>query len=259
MSDKIDRKAPGGDDFARKIKAQAVSHKPLARRFYASVETEQAAEQWRVALDGRPVRAPTKNVLELPTEALANAVAKEWEAQEEHIEPATMPFTKLCNTAVGRVEPERARVIDEIVSYANSDLLCYRAEQPAGLVVRQVRTWDPLLDEFRKTYGAGFTKLAGVMHTDQPPVTLDAVRSAIEALTSFQITGLHNGMTLTGSAVIALALTNAPARVADLWSAAHVDEDWQIELWGDDAEETARRALREADFHKTAEFLSLLG
>ena len=192
------------------------------------------------------------------SDGTADAVAAEWEAQEEHIKPASMHFTRLSNTAIDRVAHERPRIVDEIVSYANSDLLCYRAEQPTELVMRQTKVWDPLLEEFEQARSARFTKLAGVMHTDQPAETLAAMRAALQDLTEFQLTGLHNGMTLTGSAVMALALTTAPDRATELWSAAHLDEDWQIQMWGEDEEEAERRALREAEFQKTADFIALL-
>lgn len=250
---------PGDADFARKIRAQAVMEKPLTRRFYKSVEIAAVDGNWHLTLDGGVVKAPSKNTLELPSEALAEAVAAEWKAQEEHINPASMPFTKLANTALDRVAPDRVRITDEIVSYANSDLLCYRAEQPVELVLRQTKMWDPLLEEFRSKHGAGFTCLAGVMHADQPQETLDAMRRAVEQLNPYQITGLHNAMTLTGSAIMALALTNSPSRAEELWAAAHVDEDWQIEQWGEDEEAVAHRALREAEFGSTAKFISFLG
>ncbi len=258
MNEKVERTLPGTEEFARKMKAQAVIERPIERRFYESVELESSDGTWRVTLDGRPVKTPSKGNLACPTEALARAVASEWQAQGEQISPATMPFTKLVNTALDRVDPDRTRIINEIVSYANSDLLCYRAEQPVGLVARQAKIWNPLLDEFTLAHGGKFTALGGVMHQDQPEETLKAMRNAVDVLTSFQITGLHNAMTLTGSSVMALALTKATNRAIELWTAAHLDEDWQIEQWGEDEDAANQRALREAEFHRTAEFISLL-
>ncbi|MEM8688115.1 MAG: ATP12 family protein [Pseudomonadota bacterium] len=245
-------------ELARKIAAQAVYERPLAKRFYKNVELVEDVGGYSLALDGRPVKTPLKRPLTMPTKALADRVAGEWEAQEEHINPANMLLTKLCNTALDRVGEGRARIVDEIVDYANSDLLCYRAEGPVELVARQSKQWDPVIDWAAEALGARFSPTAGIVHQHQSEVCLGAFRLFVDGLDDFTVAGFHNVMTLTGSAILAAAAKAQHLPGDQIWSLAHLDEDWQIEQWGEDAEEQSRRKGRQEEFVAMLEFLSLL-
>ena len=249
---------PDPQELARKIAAQAVYERPLAKRFYTSVDLLDQAGGYGLVLDGKPVKTPLKRNLFMPTKTLADAVAGEWESQEEHINPATMLLTKLCNTALDRVGEDRQRIVDEIVDYANSDLLCYRAEGPVELVARQVERWDPVLDWASDALGARCSVTGGVVHQNQPDACLAAFRKFVDGFDDFAIAGFHNVMTLTGSAVLAAAAKEEFLPGDQIWALAHIDEDWQIEQWGEDAEEANRRQTRQEEFSAMLEFLSLL-
>lgn len=246
------------EDLARKVTAQAVYDRPLPKRFYKAVDLVPAEDGWELELDGKPVKIPSKQHLKMLSQPLAKAVAAEWEAQEEYVNPLTMPLTRLANTALNRVEPDRERIIEEVVSFTNSDLLCYRAEQPVELITRQTERWDPILDWFAEKYCARLEIVAGVMHREQSSDALGSVRNALKKLDSFNITGLHNVMALTGSAVLGFAAVRQYLPCEELWLISHIDEDWQIELWGPDEEEAKRRKLRFEEFSKTLEYLALL-
>lgn len=245
-------------ELARKISAQAVYDRPLAKRFYKSVGLEEQAEGFALTLDGRAVKTPLKNALVMPNQALAQAVAREWESQGEHIDPNSMMLTKLSNTALDRVGGERARIAVEIVEYANADLLCYRAERPVELVARQSKLWDPVLDWAAEDLGAKFSVTAGIVHQNQTEECLAAFRRFVEGLSDFAMASYHNNMTMTGSALLAAAVQRGHLPADDVWSLAHVDEDWQIEQWGSDEEEAERRRRRRTEFLDVLEFLSLL-
>jgi chaperone required for assembly of F1-ATPase len=243
------------EDLARKVAGQALYQRKLPARFYENVEVSEKDAGFALELDAKPVRTPIKNMLNMPTRALAEAVAEEWRAQTDHIDPDTMPLTRLSNTAIDRVAPRRNQIIDEISEYAGSDFLCYRAAEPHELVARYVEHWDPLLAWAAAEIGANFITVTGIVHQQQPDAALSAFRHAAESHDDFVLTGLHNVMTLTGSAVLALALAQERLEPDEAWSLAHVDEDWQIELWGQDEEARERRALRQAEFDATHKFI----
>lgn len=225
-----------------------------ARRFYKTVAV---TPERGIALDGRPVKTPKKASLVLPTEALAQAVAAEWEAQGGKIDPVTMLMTKLANTAIDRVGLERPRILAEILDYAASDLVCYRADRPPDLVARQAQHWNPVIEWALTALGAPFEVTLGVVHKPQPPEALHAVGSALAALNDYEIAALHTTMTLTGSALIALMVTRKALSADAAWAAAHVDEDFQIANWGEDAEAAERRAGRYREFVSCCRFLEL--
>ncbi len=224
------------------------------RRFYTAVTV---TDDLGVALDGRPVKTPLKQKLVLPTRPLAEAVAEEWAGQGDTIEPHGMVLTKLANTAIDRVAPERPRLMSEVRDYANSDLVCYRAEQPAALAARHAAHWDPVVDWVRTALDAPFAVTSGVVHRPQPEAALKAHESAIQSLSHYEFAAFHSLMTLTGSALIATLLARAALSPEAAWAAAHVDEDFQIEQWGEDEEAAARRAARHAEFLACYRFLSL--
>jgi chaperone required for assembly of F1-ATPase len=210
-----------------------------------------------IALDGRPVKTPMKLALRLPARPLAEAVAAEWEAQGEKLDPASMILTKLANTALDRVAANRGTIEAEMQDYANSDLVCYRADRPPDLVQRHTRQWDPVVDWARTALDAPFAVTMGVMHRPQPEEAIQAFRAALADLTDFELAAFHTLMTLTGSALIALMLARRVISPEEAWITAHVDEDYQIEHWGEDAEAEARRAARLKEFMAACRFLAL--
>jgi len=211
-----------------------------------------------IALDGRPVRTPGRLALVLPTEALANAVAGEWRAVEGEIDPRSMPLTGLANTAIERVAPAPATFAASLAAWGESDMLCYRAETPEPLVERQAAAWDPLLDWARTRYDVHFVVTTGIMHQPQPPATLARLGEAVAARSPFELAPLAPIVTITGTLVGALALIEGAVDSATLWTAAHIDEDWQAELWGRDPLALAAYEERQRDFDAAVRFLGLL-
>ncbi|MCA3561803.1 MAG: ATPase [Aestuariivirga sp.] len=224
------------------------------RRFYKDVTV---TGDLGIALDGRPVKTPIKAPLRLPTRALAEAVATEWAEQGGEMKPATMYLTKLANTAIDRVGAHRAAILQELLDYANSDLVCYRADRPPQLVERQARAWDPIVDWARTDLDAPFEVTGGILHRPQPEAARAAFGEAVKPLTDFELAAFHSVMTLTGSALIAMMLARRATVPEAAWIAAHVDEDYQIEHWGHDAEAQARRAARFTEFMACCRFMAL--
>jgi chaperone required for assembly of F1-ATPase len=224
------------------------------RRFYKTVSV---TEDLGIALDDRPVRTPARAKLQLPTKALADAVAAEWDGQKEQIDAASMILTRLANTAIDRVAPDRERIEAEILDYANSDLVCYRADRPPDLVERHTKAWDPVVDWARTVLDAPFEVTVGVIHKAQPEAAISAHAAALGELNHFELAAYHTLMTLTGSALVAMMLARGAFVPEQGWLAAHVDEDYQIEQWGQDAEAQARRAARYAEFMSACRFMAL--
>jgi len=220
--------------------------------------SSQAGAGYRVLLDGKPVRTPAKALLALPTRALAEAVAGEWEAQQELIDPAAMPLTRLANSAIDGVREREAEVRADMVRYAGSDLLCYRATEPEELVRRQAELWDPVLAWGREALGARLEVAKGLMPVTQPEAAQRAVGRALDGEDAFALAALHVMTTLTGSALLALAHAQGRLTVEQAWAAAHVDEDWQIGTWGRDAEAAARRQRRWSEMQAASRMLALL-
>lgn len=226
---------------------------PRQKRFYASARMETVKGGYALILDGRNAMTPGRKPLTVPSEHLAAAVAAEWQAQGEYILPATMPLTRLVNTAIDGVAERLAEVRAEVLAYAGTDLVCYRAGEPDELVARQCAGWDPVIAWAEKRFSARFMLAEGIVHAAQPERTLAAVRRAIETFDEpFRLAGLHVATTLTGSALIALALAEGALAADAAWAAAHVDEDWNIAQWGEDAEAAARRVRRFEDFKAAA-------
>jgi chaperone required for assembly of F1-ATPase len=194
----------------------------------------------------------------LPTQRLAEAIAAEWRAQGQRIDPFSMPLTRLANTAIDRVVPHRSRIVEEMVKFAGSDLLCYRAQEPDGLIARQAAAWDPVIIWAQRQLDAGFRTTAGVVFYPQTSAALAAMRGYIEGKPAWALAPMHNIVTLTGSALLAAMIAEGDISGDDAWRAAHIDEDWQIEHWGVDAEAQARRDHRRHEFDMAIRFLSLL-
>jgi chaperone required for assembly of F1-ATPase len=203
------------------------------------------------------VRTPAKARLLLPSRALAEAIASEWAAQEKEIAPHRMPLTRAANAAIDKVRTQRAEVVAMLAAYGETDLLCHRAEAPAELVRRQAEAWDPLLAWCAASLGAPLVPKAGVMPGTQPAASLAALRAALEALDDFELTAAHDLVSLPGSLVIGLAAVHGQGEIDALWQASRIDETWQQELWGEDAEAAEAARLRQADFRAAARFLAL--
>jgi chaperone required for assembly of F1-ATPase len=228
----------------------------LRRRFYTTVAVGEQAEGFVVALDDRPVRTPARRPLAAPTRPLAQALAAEWDAQTEVVDPATMPLTRLANTIVDGVATASPAIVAEIEKYLGSDLVCYRAEAPDALVARQERHWDPILAFARGDLAARFVVTRGVNFITQPADAIARTRRAVPA-DAWRLGAVHAVMTLTGSALIALALARGALSAEAAWIAAHVDEDWNWEQWGRDDLALARRAARFAEMQAAARVLEL--
>jgi chaperone required for assembly of F1-ATPase len=229
------------------------------KRAYKQVAAGPVDGGWGVALDGRPMRTPGKNPLALPTAALAAAIAAEWDAQQDEIRPASMPLTRLAATAIDRTAPQRDKVVDEIAGYAGTDLVCYRADHPPALAARQQAAWQPLIDWAALRYDAALAVTCGVIPTRQPPAALKAFAAAVAALDDFRLTALHALTATCGSLVIALAVLEDRLDAGTAFAASQLDETFQIEAWGEDAETAARRQALADDIAAASRFLKLLG
>jgi chaperone required for assembly of F1-ATPase len=230
-------------------RAQIQMKTPLPKRFYAAVSVAPADGLFAVHLDGRPVRTPARALLSLPTEKAASLVAEEFDAQAQVIDPVTMPVMRLVNTALDGVANDPQAVLEDILRFASTDMLCYRADTPQGLVDRQNAHWDPVLDWARSALGACFNLAEGVIHVEQPRESIAVLGAHLARRAEpLRLAALHLMTSLTGSALLALAADFGELDPEAVWLAAHVDEDWQIEQWGQDAEAVARRNARHRDF-----------
>lgn len=227
------------------------------KRFWKDVTVEPEAAGWGIKLDGRPVRTPARALLNVPTELLAEAVAEEWRAVAETIDPRAMPLTGLANAAIDRVGSDRESFARGLARYAEADLLCYRAEGPRGLVERQ-EEWNPLLAWARRRFDVDFATTAGLTHVPQPEATVKRLSHALGALDPFRLAGLSPLVTIGGSLVTALAVFEKAISTEEAWDAISVDERWQLEQWGSDAEAEAALENRHRDFLAAASFLGLL-
>jgi chaperone required for assembly of F1-ATPase len=231
------------------------------KRFWKAAGVAPRDTGFGVTLDGRPLRTPAKHELLLPTRALAQAIADEWDAQVEVLVPATMPMTRMANSAIDRVAPRHAEVAAYVSGYGATDLLCYREAGQGELARRQAKGWDPVLDWTAGTFGARLRTTEGVMPVTQPPEALDRLHAAVAGLDPFALTALHDLVSLSGSLILGLAVERGRLAPDEAWTLSRIDEDWQIEQWGSDeeAEEAAgnRRAgfLEAFAFHAAARIL----
>ena len=228
------------------------------RRFYAAVAVAPTEGGFAITLDGRPVRTPAKARLAVPGRALADAIAAEWAAQRERIDPASMPLTRLASTAVDLVTPRRDAVVAEITKYAATDLVCYRADHPPELVARQHRAWQPLVEWVAQRYAAPLEVTTGILPQPQSGASLAALRQAVDAYDAMALAALNFATAACGSMVLALALAEGRLDAAEAFAAAQLDESFEIEQWGEDAEQMARRAALGDDIAAAAQFLALL-
>ena len=227
------------------------------KRFY-KLAAVTGAGPWGVALDMRPLRTPARAALAVPTRALAEAIAAEWNAQGESILPRTMPLTGLANAAIDRVAPDVAGFADGLSVFAENELLAYRAEAPPPLVARQATEWDPWLAWARARYDVDFTLVAGIIHRPQPPAMLARVAAAYRAFDAFRLAALNPIVTISGSAVLGLAVAQGAMDVEAAWRVGHLDELWQAEQWGKDPLAEAGHRERQGDLAAATAFLRLL-
>jgi chaperone required for assembly of F1-ATPase len=230
------------------------------KRFYTETATDAGDGGWRVLLDGKPVRTPAKSVLVVPTRALGEAIAAEWRAvpQKDELQISHLPLTRLAATGLDRVSPQRQRVVDDTAKYAASDMLCYRASDPASLVERQHRRWQPLLDWAAEHYGARLLVGEGTTFMTQPTDAVARLGAAVAAHGDFALSALYNLTHISGSLVIALAVSERHLTATDAFTAAQLDELYQIERWGEDPIATRRHDSIRHDIDAGARFLALL-
>jgi chaperone required for assembly of F1-ATPase len=230
---------------------------PQRKRFYAGAGVAEGKSGFSVTLDGRPIKTPSGQEVMAPARSIADAMAAEWNAQADTINPLTMPLTRFANSVVEGVVDKVDAVADDIAKYLGADLLFYRAGHPEALVAREAAYWDPILFWAADTMGAHFILAEGLVHVRQPDSAVAAARAALPS-DAWSISALHVVTTLTGSALLALALLRGVLDQDQVWAAAHVDEDWNIEKWGVDEEVAARRAARLVDFNAAACILKAL-
>lgn len=225
------------------------------KRFWAGAS---AGDNGAILLDGREIRTPAGAPLRAPTHSLAEAAAEEWNAQTGPIDPAKMPLTRALNSAIDRVTPQRFEVVEIVAAYGASDLLCYRADRPETLVGRQAAAWDPLLEWAETRYDASLNLAVGVMHVAQPEASVAALKAAVAAYDAFALTALYDLVALSGSLILGLAVADERLTAANAWTTSRIDEEWQAEQWGGDAEAEGAAAIKFADFEAAARFMTLL-
>jgi chaperone required for assembly of F1-ATPase len=254
LFDEIAGRSDANPMEAARRSARAVQRK----RFYASAGVGEADGGYTVTLDGKPIKTPSGRMVVVPTKELAEMIAAEWNAQGEFIAPLTMPLTRFANSVVQGVTDNVSDVAEDVAKYFGSDLLFYRAGNPEGLVAREAAHWDPILVWAKNGLGAHFMLAEGVMHVGQPESAISAARGALPG-DPWLIAALHVITSMTGSALLALALFNGVINPDQAWAAAHVDEDWNAEKWGVDEEVATRRAAKLVDFNAIAAALKALG
>lgn len=227
------------------------------KRFWKNADIAETDAGFSVQLDGRAVKTPAKTALVVPTRALAEKIAEEWNAVEGQIDPSRMPFTRSSNAAIDKVCHQHAEVADMLAAYGDADLTCYRADSPQELVARQAETWDPLLDWTDAALGARLIPVQGVVHSPQNPQALKALSAQVHALDPFALTAFHDLVSLSGSLVIGFAALHGLHDSQTLWKMSRIDELWQEEQWGEDEEAQEMAARKESDFLHAKAFHNL--
>jgi chaperone required for assembly of F1-ATPase len=228
------------------------------KRFWKTAEVAAAEAGWSVQLDRRPLRTPARALLVVPTQALAAAIADEWNGVEETVDPRAMPLTGLANAAIDRVAPDPGAFAKGLALYGESDLTCYRAEGPTELVRRQCESWDTLLGWARRRYDVDFAITAGIIHIDQPEATVQRLAHAVSTFDAFQLAAMSPLVTIGGSLIAGLAVVEGAVDPSDAWDYVTVDDRWQLEQWGSDAEAELALENRRREFFAAARFLGLI-
>ena len=229
-----------------------------AKRFWDETKVTPAEDGFTVTLDDRPLRTPQKAALVLPTKALAEAVAAEWAAQEGEIRPETMPFTRTANSAIDKVAVQHDEVADLLAAYGETDLVCYRAEGPEGLVARQAEAWDPVMEWAAQALGVRLQPVTGIIPAPQDPAALDHLSALTHAFGPFELAAFHDLVSLTGSLLLGFAAVQGAKTPEELWQISRIDEQWQEDQWGADEEATEHSLLKKQAFLHAARFYSLL-
>lgn len=227
------------------------------KRFYKQAAIAECETGFGIHLDGRPVHTPARAPLILPSAKLAEAIASEWRRQGDSIDPRTMPFTGLANGAIDQIATNRENFAAGIARYGESDLLCYRAEGPSELIAREAAAWDPLLEWAQRRYDVTLRVTKGIVPVEQPVETLGRLSAAVMAFDPFTLAGLSTLVTLSGSLICGLAIVDGDHDADVIWSASEIDEVWEVEQWGEDADAAARSARRRAEFGMACTFCDL--
>ena len=228
-----------------------------AKRFWTSADVREVEGGYTVELDGRPLKTPAKTAVVVPTLALAEAIAKEWDAQGEEVDPMSMPVTRCANSALDKVAQQHGEVADMLAEYGGTDLLCYRAEGPQALVDHQAEVWDPILDWAAEALGARLVPVSGVMFQSQDADALEALRKQVHALDNFELAAFHDLVALSGSLVLGFAALHDLKSIEELWSLSRVDESWQEQQWGVDEEAQEQALIKETAFKNAYLFYCL--
>ena len=218
------------------------------KRFWTQAKGAPAEGGFAVQLDGRSVKTPAKSPLVVPTQTLADAIAAEWDAQVEKIDPTTMPFTRTANAAIDKVATQHTEVADLLAEYGDSDLLCYRADTPVELVTRQADQWDPMLEWATRDLGVQLQTRTGIIHAPQDAKAVDALRIRTHALSSFELAAFHDLVSLSGSLILGFAATTQIFEIENLWDISRLDDLWQEEQWGPDDEAQALAEVKKQAF-----------
>jgi len=227
------------------------------KRFWTDVGVVDAGGGWTVALDDRAIKTPAKKDFVAPTRALAEAVAEEWRAQDEVMNPKAMPQTRYVNSVLDGIAPQREAVIETVAAYGGSDLLCYRAEHPDTLIARQAAQWDPLLDWACTKFDVNLILASGIMPVSQPEQSLQRLSDAVAGHDNFVLAGLHDLVSISGSLVLGLAVSAGRLKPAEAFALSRLDDDWQIEQWGEDDEASKTAALKAQEFAEAARLITL--
>ncbi|WP_166418477.1 ATP12 family chaperone protein [Cochlodiniinecator piscidefendens] len=228
------------------------------KRFWTDVTVSKIDEGYTILLDGRRIKTPAKTAFYVPSERLAEEIAKEWDAQTDVVNPNTMPFTRAANSAIDKVTPQHSEVADMLADYGGTDLLCYRADSPEELIQRQAEAWDPLLAWSAEALEAPLIQISGVMFASQPKASLESLKRRVHELDSFMLAGFHDLVAISGSLVIGFAALNGHMGIENLWEVSRLDESWQAEQWGEDEEATQQALLKREAFIQAAKYCALL-
>ncbi|GLQ35126.1 ATPase [Amylibacter marinus] len=227
----------------------------LKKRFWEKAVVVPVGDRFTVQLDGRDLRTPAKAPLLLPSQLVAQMVADEWMAQEEKVNPETMPATRMANSAIDKVSVNFDAVVSMLAEYGGSDLLCYRATHPAELIAKQENAWDPVLDWARARFQIQLQTTSGIMPVAQPENTQGIFRNALSEYDSFALSAVHDLIVLSGSLVLGLAVSSNQISTESGWALSRVDEDWQAEQWGEDEEAKQASEIKRVAFHFAKNFL----
>lgn len=227
------------------------------KRFWKEATADKRDDGYGVFLDGRPVATPNKTPLIMPTLKMAQAAAAEWAAQDDQIDPLSMPVTRSANSALDKVAPQQAEVVSMLAEYGDTDLLCYRAAGPAELIERQAKQWDPMIDWAEEEFGGRLQVGEGVMHVPQDPALLSNLHAEVASFDNFALTAVHDLVSISGSLVLGIAVTRGAVDVDHAWSLSRIDEHWQIEQWGEDDEATEAESKKKASFEHASRFYQL--